>query len=154
MFMSKKEIINILKNNSNFETRENVIHFEKALEKLTKIQLSKSDTIELIMILDDENPHQEVLWGLLHFIEDSTNEEIFIKALFECTQKLLKKAPEWTQLFYIRLLNNQESRLMLKSMLLKEESKNYNIIIKIIKGISINESSPLSDYATFVIQYE
>ncbi|MEM7713402.1 MAG: Imm30 family immunity protein, partial [Cyanobacteria bacterium P01_A01_bin.68] len=118
-----------------------------------KIQLSKSDTIELIMILDDENPHQEVLWGLLHFIEDSIKSEILIKTLFECTQKLLIKAPEWTQLFYIRLLNNQESLSILKVMLLDEEISNSNIIIEIIREIYLKELSPLSDYANFVINH-
>ena len=56
--MSKKEIINILKNNSNLEIRENLFHFEEALEKLIEVQLDKSDIVELMMILNDENPHQ------------------------------------------------------------------------------------------------
>mgnify|MGYP001793001982 CR=1 FL=1 len=118
IFINKKEIINTLNSNAKLETREDVLRFEETLEKLTKIELDKLDIVELMMILDDENPHQEVLWGLLHFIEDSVDEEIIIQVLFECTQKLLEKAPEWTQLFYVRLLNNQQSRSMLKSMLL------------------------------------
>ncbi|MBV6627790.1 MAG: hypothetical protein KI793_33520 [Rivularia sp. (in: Bacteria)] len=149
--MSKKEIINTLRKNAKLEKREDALHFDETLAKLAEIELSKLDIIELMMILDDNNPHQEVLWGLLHFIE-SVDSEIFIQALFECTQKLLKKAPEWTQLFYIRLLNNQEARSMLKTMLLNEQSSNFNVISQIIREVSINESAPLSDYANSVIK--
>lgn len=149
--MSKKEIINTLKSDGKLEIIEDVLRFEEALERLTKIELSKLDIIELMMILDDNNPHQEVLWGLLHFVEGSVDSKTFIQALVEGTPRLLKKAPEWTQLFYIRLLNNQETRSMLKAMLLNEKSDNFNVIFKIIREISINESSPLSDGANYVI---
>lgn len=149
--MSKKEIINTLKSSAKFDTSEDVSRFEEALKGLTKIQLDKLDIVELMMILDDNNPHQEVLWGLLHFIEDSVNLEILIQALFECTQKNQNKSPEWTQLIYIRLLNSEETRSMLKAMLLNEETSNFNVISEIIREISIKESLPLSDYANFVI---
>ena len=61
--MSEKEIINTLKDNANLENRENVIRFEETPEILieTKFKLSKLDIVELIMILNDENPHQLVL---------------------------------------------------------------------------------------------
>ena len=79
--MNKKDIINSLKNNAKLETREDVLHFDEALERLAEIELSKLDIVELMMILDDNSPHEEVLFGLLHFIEGSVDLKTFIQAL-------------------------------------------------------------------------
>ncbi|MEO1428466.1 MAG: Imm30 family immunity protein [Cyanobacteria bacterium J06632_19] len=151
--MSKKDIINRLKNTAKLETREDVLHFDEALERLAEIELSNLDIVELMMILDDDSPQEEVLFGLVHFLEGSVDFKTLIQALMKGTQKLVKKAPDWTQLFYIRLLKNQESRSILKAMLVNEESQNYNLILELIRDISLNELPPLSDYGNFVIRY-
>ena len=149
--MEKKELIACLKANKRLKEREEVLAFDDSLEKLAEMELDKAELIELFMILEENSEQEEVMWGLIHLIEDSANLPTFFQAFIEVIPRLIDKAPDWAKLFHFRILNSQKSRSLLKEMLPIAKPASQKAIRKILDNISSNESPPLSTHANFVL---
>jgi hypothetical protein len=149
--VNKEKLIACLKTSRGFKVREEVLAFDDALGKLAAINLTKEDLIKLLMILEDNSEHEEVLWGLLHFIEGATDLPTFLQAFIEVVPRLIDQAPEWVETFHFRILNGEETRVLFKEMLSLSKPAYQNVIRKVLTNISNNELPPLSEYANFVL---
>ena len=64
----------------------------------------------LALLFDDNEPHDELMFSLIHFIEQLPS-AAYITALLAAAPTLATSAPYWTTVVLIRILNSEETRL-------------------------------------------
>jgi hypothetical protein len=149
--METKDIIAMLHKNRLMRSPEEVTAFDRALAALPEDQAPTSDYLyELFMVFDDRCEHQEVMWGLLHFIE-SFDDENFFQAFIKAVPDMVSKAAEWVEIFHARILNSDASRDAFKEILSTADSASQNAIRLILKKIASNEPPPLATHALSVL---
>ena len=106
--MSEDTLISILQANLLMRSPDEVEAFETALAELArKPKLERLPDLHLV--LDDECEHQEVMFGLVHFLESfEFNEQV--RAFVDVITKLIKQAPNWTKILHDRILNDNLAR--------------------------------------------
>jgi hypothetical protein len=77
-----------------------------AIEPLDDADLAAS----LALLFDDNEPHDELMFSLIHFIEQLPS-KAYIAALLASAPSLAKTAPYWATVLLIRVLNSEETRL-------------------------------------------
>ncbi|WP_242214101.1 Imm30 family immunity protein [Bacillus cereus group sp. BfR-BA-01383] len=87
-----------LKNQSECE------EFDSVLENLADCDDEKLIK-ELCIVFEDETQEEEVMFGLVHFIEDFEMEK-YLTEMPKALPKMLESAKEWAMLLNIRILNN------------------------------------------------
>lgn len=61
----------------------------------------------LLLALDDKSDHPEVMFSLIHAAESFPDEE-YVAGLVATLVELAVRAPEWTQILLVRVLNSHE----------------------------------------------
>ncbi|MCU4766528.1 Imm30 family immunity protein [Bacillus toyonensis] len=87
-----------LKNQSECE------EFDSVLENLADCDDEKLIK-ELCIVFEDETQEVEVMFGLVHFIEDFEMEK-YLTEMPKALPKMVENAKEWAMLLNIRILNN------------------------------------------------
>lgn len=64
----------------------------------------------LAVLFDDQEPYDELMFSLIHFIEQLPS-EAYITALLAAAPSLATSAPYWATVLLIRILNSEEARL-------------------------------------------
>ncbi|SME53597.1 Imm30 family immunity protein [Bacillus cereus] len=87
-----------LKNQSECE------EFDSVLENLADCDDEKLIK-ELCIVFEDETQEEEIMFGLVHFIEDFEMEK-YLTEMPKALPKMVENAKEWAMLLNIRILNN------------------------------------------------
>ena len=152
--MDKDGLIAELTANSHLRTPEEIRTFDKALEELSENSaLESKDLSKLFMVFEDDCQDEEVMFGLVHFVEDFDLTDL-LRTFIEVVPQLSAKAPRWTKLFHYRILNSDKARPLFKEMLRAADSATQGIIRKTLEEIATTESPPLSTRASFVLDTE
>lgn len=133
-----KEQVDILRARRFLRSREDVNTFE---ETLTSWQgaVTPSEAEELYLLLEDSSAQQDVLWGLLHFIED-LDQDTWLPAFVNVLPQLKSKSPEWVDTITARILNGNESRQALR-VLLKDAPESRHAITTVLEDLA-RENDP------------
>jgi len=100
-------LIKILQENRLMKTPQEIKLFEETLEKIAKYP--KDDNLkELHLILDDNCEHPEIMFSLVHFLEDFDLQKQ-IPAFIEVIPQLMIAAPEWTKIIHYRIMNDESA---------------------------------------------
>ena len=116
--MTIDDLIDKLKTNRLLRTEEEAKAFDEGLAALA--QRSKSELKQhlpnILLVFDDAAEHVEVMWGLLHFVEDFGIEE-YLRAIGEAEPELSNRASDWVDTFIVRILNSDEHHPVLREVL-------------------------------------
>jgi len=113
--MTEQELINTLQLNRLACSPSEVNAFENALAALVK-QPNVKLLPGLFLVFSDASEHQEVMWGLLHFIEAFDVEEV-IQTFVQILPSLITQAPEWSKTITHRVLNSEKTRSLFRTVL-------------------------------------
>jgi hypothetical protein len=106
--MNQPEYVAILRENRFLRSREECLAFDNAIFAMSP----DSDPhllSELLLIFEDNCEHFEVMWSLLHFVEDF-DDQLGTDTLLSMTPQMLIQAADWCMLLHRRTLNNPETR--------------------------------------------
>ena len=135
-------LIKILQENRLMKTPQEIKLFEETLEKIAKYP--KDDNLkELHLILDDNCEHPEIMFSLLHFLEDFEPQQQ-IQAFIEVIPQLMITAPEWTKIIHYRMINDESAVKIYQNSLELANQKTphflYQLLLESVKN-QINSSS-------------
>lgn len=85
-----------------------VFHFDDELAAFGPLDADLAASLALLF--DDNEPHDELMFSLIHFIEQLPS-AAYITALLAAAPTLATSAPYWTTVVLIRILNSEETRL-------------------------------------------
>lgn len=128
-------LIFTLKANKLMRSLEEVLAFDNALTELAQNTQQDVDLEELYLILDDNCSQQEVMWGLVHFLE-SFDAKQQLQALLNVIEQLVMSAPEWTEIIHYRIFNHEPTRFLYQDMLKYVDLKTQQIVTKILSDIA------------------
>lgn len=135
-------LIKILQENRLMKTPQEINLFEETLEKLAKYPDDK-DLKDLHLILDDNCEHPEIMFSLLHFLEDFEPQQQ-IQAFIEVIPQLMITAPEWTKIIHYRMINDESAVKIYQNSLELANQKTphflHQLLLESVKN-QINSSS-------------
>ena len=126
-------LISTLKASRLMHSKEEVLAFDNALAELAQ-NTQDVNLEELHLVLDDNCLQQEVMWGLVHFLESFDAREQ-LQALLNVIHKLVISAPEWTEIIHYRILNDESTRLLYQDMLKSVDYDTQQTVTKILSDI-------------------
>lgn len=132
--MSDNDLISTLKENKLMRSREEVLAFDNALTELA-LNTADVDLEELHLVLDDNCEHEEVMWGIIHFLE-SFDASKQLQALLNVIQELAYSAPGWTEIIHYRIFNDEPTRFLYQDMLKYVDLNTQQIATKILSDIA------------------
>lgn len=139
--MSENPLIDILNANRLMRSYEEVAAFEEALAEF--VENPKSEYLpELHLVLDDQCQQQEVMFGLVHFLESFDVKEQF-QAFLDVVPQLIVTAPEWTKIIHYRILNDELTCALYKDMLNSVDSHTRNVVTELLEEIA-QERQPVT----------
>lgn len=134
--MSITELIDQLREHRQLQSPEDVEAFEEALSALAEEpQAAVRDRLpELFLILSDECEFEEILWELVHFIEDFDYQTL-VSTFVDVAPQLMDEGPEWVDTFLHRILNNETTRTLLRAYLPPQSASNGALIHQLLEEI-------------------
>ena len=103
--MDKKNQIQQLINSRKLSTDEEYVLFEGALQAL-HLNITIDDITEICKAFDDDTKDDEVMFGIIHLIEQLQGEE-YLKKIAICTPDM-KEAHDWAMTLNKRIINSQK----------------------------------------------
>jgi hypothetical protein len=141
---TKQDLIDILLKNRDLTTYEKVITFDECLGELSEMNgIEKQDLVSLFQVFTDKTGNEEVMFGLVHFIEDFEL-ETFIQSFIEAIPKMNSEASEWVKTFHYRILNSDNAQELFRLKIKNAKLETKNIIQNVLFEISKNKGTPTS----------
>lgn len=104
--MSIDKLIETLQSNKLLEDAEQVRAFDAAVGTLAgQPELAVAALPRLFGVFDDNCKNEEVMFGLLHLVEDFALDD-FLRGLLDALAQMEARAPRWAKLFHYRILNS------------------------------------------------
>lgn len=149
--MMKDQLLDELLRVSRMRTSEEVSAFDRTVQALSGQGFSRRELGVLFSMFADDNPHHEVMYGLLHLIEQSRDEGV-IAALIESAPDMQSVAPEWLETFICRVLNHDPARDVLIASLRDVASiEGAAEVISVVGGLKENASDRIRANASMVV---
>lgn len=132
----KTEIFKLQKNRLLRNATE-VNEFESAIENIISLKDVKL-VKDLCSGFDDQTEDHEVMFGLVHAIEDFEGEEGLLE-MTNAIPSMLPHAKEWATILNYRILNHEPSRKLYVNVLKKVNKSVKDIVIGILKNIKLED---------------
>jgi hypothetical protein len=117
------------------KNRQEVDTFESTLAEISRLgNVTQGETEDLYRLLTDSSAQQDVLWGLLHLIEDF-DQDIWLPAFVDVLPEMKAQSPEWADTITARILNGDGTRPVFQT-LLREAPNSRGAILPILKDLS------------------
>ena len=130
------EILKLKKNRLLRNTLE-VNDFESAIENI--VSLNDVNLIkDLCVGFDDQTEDDEVMFGLIHAIEDFEGEKGLLE-MAKAIPSMLPHAKGWATVLNYRVLNHEPSRRQYGKVLKKVNVTAQDIVVKILKEIKTED---------------
>ena len=139
--MSEDTLISVLEANRLMRSPDEVTAFETALAELARYP--KLERLpDLHLVLDDRCEHQEVMFGLVHFLESfDVNEQVW--AFVDVIPKLIKQSPNWTKILHVRILNDDLALALYRELLSDCDFQNLERLCQFLENIAIDTKVPV-----------
>jgi hypothetical protein len=141
--------IRALRDNSRLDTPEAVRAFDEALEHISG-DLNPADLPELFAVFRDDTHDEEVMYGLVHLVEDFPLDD-FLVGFLDAVAGMARNAPEWARTFHYRILNSEKARLATKRLLPERGPSVRSTVEGILRDIAATEGPPLAERAQEVL---
>ena len=136
--MKKEKLINQLINARKLSSDEEYEQFEDALIKLGG-NIEVSDICELCNAFYDDTEDEEVMFGLIHFIENFPDKE-YLYYIGMCSPNM-KDGYEWAMILNMRILNNEKSLKMYPEVISSMKNDYKRKILELL--INIKNEDPI-----------
>lgn len=103
--MKNYDLLKIAKLTSKLKNQEDIKAFEDAVWKLGNTH-DKDILSELVDLFDDKCTYQEVMYSLIHAVEQAPN-EIYIPLIISKIPRGLEKYPYWIEILCNRIFNEK-----------------------------------------------
>ncbi|WP_458121871.1 Imm30 family immunity protein [Paenibacillus sp. Z6-24] len=131
------------------ETQEECEEFDQLLEILDNEQ--NFDLKDLFMVFDENTLEEEVMFGLVHFVE-SFEAEDYLRSLLDSLINIPSHSIYWIEILLKRILNNEEYKKTLISILGSQDERiNFqlkNILQSVQEDNPARFSSPVDEVLT------
>lgn len=111
--------------------------FESAIENIVSLNDDKLIK-DLCTGFDDQTEDHEVMFGLIHTIEDFEGEEGLLE-IAKAIPSMLPHAKEWATILHYRILNHEPSRRLYTEVLEKVDIAVKDTIVQILKEIKTED---------------
>lgn len=148
-YTTAEEAVIALKANRHMRSDEQFRAFEGALIFLA-VHPDPNDLMDLHLALDDDCDQHEVMFGLVHFIEDF-DMDAQMRAFLDVMPELIVQAPDWTRTLTVRILNNEAARVHYKGLFQSAPSTQASVARGVLEKIVSGKKSPLEERARFVL---
>ena len=133
-----KKLIEQLYNSRLLRTREELEEFEESLKEISK-EIQENDIPELCKVFDDQTENEEVMFGLIHFIENFPDKE-YLYYIGMCSPNM-KDGYEWAMILNKRILNNEKSLKMYPEVISNMKNDYKRKILELL--INIKNENPI-----------
>lgn len=147
--MDKRESINKLLATKKLSTNEECIEFEAALRELQN-NLSVEDIDSLSEVFWDDTEDYEVMFGLIHMIEDMRG-EAYLNKIAVCTPKM-KEAHEWAMTLNKRIINSPEYYTMYINTIRSLDESEKNSILALLEDVKNDNPKRFADKVEYLKQ--
>lgn len=96
--------INDLKQILSLKQKDYVFQAEESLARIAAIN-DPSVIDPLFLLLDDSAEYDELMYSIVHTVEQ-WDDKTYVAALLRSADALLQRAPQWSQILHIRVLNS------------------------------------------------
>jgi hypothetical protein len=150
--LHRHELVRRLESNSLLGTPEQVAAFDEALQELAGAGgMGAEELADLFSVFDDRCEDEEVMYGLLHLIEDSDLRDM-LRAFIAAAPGMAEKARGWVNVFHYRILNSDRARAQYGELLAGSDADTRDLIRRLLTEIATDERPPLSTRAGSVLQ--
>ncbi len=124
--------------------------FEEAMNKL--YETNDLDNIAYYCeAFDDSTAHKEVMIGMIHGIENYDNifsPELAINKLISSVTLFNNNSNEWQETIFLRILNDEKSREILKSVLKNAPKAEQEVVISILNRVKDRDKTKFETNVT------
>ncbi len=121
------------------EKHRNILRFDGLLGE--HLEGLNGDTVShLFDLFTDEPLFQDEMWSLVHLVESLPDPD-YVKSLFESMRRIKIKAPEWSSILAIRVLNSESTRKSLKEQIASATNQDRDVWRDILLGIETEDAS-------------
>src|SRR4051812_35904887 len=113
--------IQILLNNRELDTPQKVKAFDETLGEMSD-DLDPESLSDMFRVLSDKTEQHEVMFGVIHYIEEYEPENI-VNALLDSIEYLRANANEWLKIIFYRILNSPPFVKLLGNRVAKLDNK-------------------------------
>ncbi|NLW48002.1 MAG: hypothetical protein GXY86_11795 [Firmicutes bacterium] len=145
--MNIKDEIKKLQQNRLLKNEDEVINFEETIGNLLSLKDAKLIK-DLCSGFDDSTNNHEVMFGLIHAIEEFEGEEGLLE-MAKAIPDMLPHATDWAIILHYRILNDEPSRKLYAQVLNKVNLKAKSTIVMLLKKIKAEDPTR---FETFVDQ--
>ncbi|NEQ35778.1 MAG: hypothetical protein F6K40_05560 [Okeania sp. SIO3I5] len=134
-------LIKILQENRLMKTPQEIKIFEETLEKIAQ-HPNNYNLKDLHLILDDNCQHPEIMFSLVHFLEDfelQKQTQVFIEVI----PQLMITASEWTKIIHYRIINDESAcKLYQNSLELANQKTPHFLYQLLLESVKNHLNSP------------
>lgn len=141
----KEKLLHLLYDNRLIRNDEEFEIFDSTLDLLCNETIEANDIISLIHVLDDNTEDIEVMYRLIHLIEEYISSEESYIMLLNGISDIVNNSPEWSRVIMYRLLNDDDSVVKLKKIVKSLDDNVYNNIYKLLINIYNEDTSLFGD---------
>lgn len=147
--MKKEKLINQLINSRKLSSNEEYAQFEDALIKLQG-NVKANDICMLCNVFYDNTEDEEVMFGLVHFIEQFPDKE-YLYYIGMCSPNM-KDGYSWAMILNIRILNNEKTFKMYAEVI-SNMKDNYKIkILELLINIKNEYQIEFGEKINYIIE--
>ncbi|RAS79937.1 Imm30 family immunity protein [Priestia endophytica] len=133
------------------KTEEDFEQFENTLERLADYN-DESMIRELCTVFDDNTEDEEVMFGLIHFIE-SFEKEIYLTEMPKALPNMIENAKEWAMILNKRILNHELYRKEYMKILSSMDEPIKLTVVNLLMEIAADDSERFKAPANEIIQH-
>lgn len=141
----KEKLLHLLYDNRLIRNDEEFEIFDSTLDLLCNETIEANDIISLIHVLDDNTEDMEVMYRLIHLIEEYISSEESYIMLLNGISDIVNNSPEWSRVIMYRILNDDDSVVKLKKIIKNLNDNVYNNIYKLLINIYNEDTSLFGD---------
>lgn len=141
----KEELLHSLYDNRLMRNDEEFEIFDSTLDLLCDETIETNDIISLINVLDDNREDMEVMYRLIHLIEEYIFSEESYRMLLNGINDIVNSSPKWSRVLMYRILNDDDSIVKLKKILKSLNINVYNNIYKLLINIYNEDTNLFGD---------
>lgn len=147
--MTKKKLINQLINSRKLSSNEEYEQFEDALIKLQG-NVQVDDIYELCNAFYDNTESEEVMFGLVHLIEEFVSEE-YLRCIAICSPNMID-GHDWAMTLNKRILNSNNYFHKYVEVLTNIESSYKTKILKLLIDVKNDNPIKFGEKVDYIIE--
>lgn len=145
----KKEL-DRLKQNRLLRDKNEFDNFEEALENLATVT-DNWIIKELCEVFDDSTEDEEVMFGLIHLVEDFQGEEGLLETV-KAMPNMIPQAKRWAKILNYRILNDDPSRMLYPKVLIKLDKSTVKAVVDLLEEIKAEDPQQFKDFIDEVLK--